>query len=371
MNSDHRFFNPNIINSFRSTLKNIHKIEESTSARNLAQWRERRAREREEAARKSAEYKERTTAQKKGRAELQADLDAQIAQNMAGGKMDQYQARKAVLDAWAQDPEKQKRSQELGLGRVGRKGGGMVGWNFENQAAADESKKRGEEQLAAWRAEDARRKENEAEPTPEPRPRPGPGQAGGPGGYIDPNSPAGRVLGQIQRGELPPDVLDTTRDSHRRVRDAVNASPDPNNPEKKLTVPETELRGPRTPPPAPEAPRTPAPQDPAPEAPRPPAPEAPRPPAPEAPAPEAPRPPTELERNPNPNTNPEAESWRERARRQRESRQRQVPTDFNDLWSKNTPPSIPQLAADFMTTKSTKSTRTVRRMPIIPQSRVV
>jgi len=83
-----------------------------------------------------------------------------------------------------------------------------------------------------------------------------------------------------------------------------------------------------------------------------------------------------LQINPNPNTNPEAEMLRDKAQRERERREREAgiekPTDFDDLWASGTkPPTVPELTANFMTSNSTKSRPTVRRMPIIPQSRIV
>lgn len=364
MNSDFRFFNSNMINSLRSSLDKISLQEERTSARNLAQFRERMAanRERREAeaqerrAAETAREAERNTPEAKAARERQQeerrtesrDRKTQQQIELTRTNMDRRSRGEAPLKAGdiRYDPNSKASINPDGTFNI----------SPEQQAQANQNRRD---------MEVAREQERQAR-NPQRR-EPQPGQVGGAGGYINPLSPEGRVVGQIQRGELPPDVLDTTRNSQRRAIEAVNASPNPNKPGENLRVPERELSGPRTP--APQSP-TPAPK---PEAP------APQPPEllqrPEAPAP-APKPDTGLQINPNPNTNPEAEMLRDKAQRERERREREAgiekPTDFDDLWASGTkPPTVPELTANFMTSNSTKSRPTVRRMPIIPQSRIV
>jgi hypothetical protein len=396
MNPDFRFFNSSMINSLRSSLDKISLQEQKTSARNLEQYRERMAANRE---RRAAEAEERRAARREQQAAQEAERNTPEAK--AAKEQQQEERRKEAKAAKERQQTELTRTnrERSARGEAPLKAGdirydpnnsasinpdGTFNISPEQQAQANQNRRD---------MEVAREQERQAR-NPQRR-EPQPGQVGGPGGYINPNSPEGRVVGQIQRGELPPDVLDTTRNSHRRAIDAVNASPNPNKPGENLRVPERELSGPRTPAPQPPTPapkpQAPAPQPPTPApkpqapAPQPPdllqRPEAPAPaPKPEAPAPQAPTPApnpnTGLQINPDPNTSPEAEMWREKARRERERREKEAgiekPTDFDDLWASGVkPPTVPQLTADFMTSNSTKSRPTVRRMPIIPQSRVV
>jgi len=413
MNPDFRFFNSSMINSLRSSLDKISLQEQRTSARNLQQYRERMAANRE---RREAEAEERRAARKEQEAAKEAERNTPEARAARERERRERRKRGEIRKAEEQTELTKTNKDREARGEAPLKAGdirydpnskasinpdGTFNISPKQQAQADQNRR---DMEVAREADRQARNPQRREPQP--------GQVGGPGGYINPNSPEGRVVGQIQRGELPPDVLDTTRDSHRRAIDAVNASPNPNKPGENLRVPETQLRGPRTPAPqAPQAPApTPKPQAPAPQAPQAPAPtpkpQAPAPQPPQAPAPQppqapaptpkpqapapqppellqrpeapapAPKPETELQRNPDPNTNPEAEVLRDKAKRERERREREAgiekPTDFDDLWASGTkPPTVPELTANFMTANSTKSTRTVRRMPIIPQSRVV
>lgn len=139
-------FNRNLINSIQDSLKQVIN-ETKTSERNLEQFRERMAGNKAAREKKAEELRQKRDTTNSQRNEIKAKIDADIAAEIASGTKDTYAARKKVLDKLAQDQDFQLKARNAGLGAVGRKGGGLVGWNYESQQAAEEGRKRSIEGL--------------------------------------------------------------------------------------------------------------------------------------------------------------------------------------------------------------------------------
>lgn len=326
MNSEHYNFNRKMITSLKDVLGQV-SMYETTSETNLRQFRERMAANRAEREARAEERRAKREAEEAAKntpeaIERRLNLDRQrvdAEKNRDSNTNPRTEAESALLNASlarlrkaGENPQMPKREPGPNAGKI-RPAGEAPDTDAQGRPLSiNRDGSFNIPQAAQAEAQANRDAMRDARAQP-----PQPGQVGGPGGYINPNSPEGRVFDQIKRGELPADVLDTTRGTHRNIIDAVRGTG--------IEVPERELGGPRTTTPSPR-PQTPAPRPQAP-APRP----APVPPRPTPLQPQAPRP-TPLQ--------PEAE-------RPTPLKPQEGSEDFSQLFASGrriTPPSIAALS---------------------------
>ena len=168
MNSEHYSFNRNIISSINDTISKV-AIFETTSERNLRQFRERHA--------KHLEFMEKVKTAVDARGEREAQIKAQM--RTAG----------------------QNRAQAIG--------------ELEKNVAFNRLTN------AAKRFESGSNL-GSIKYTERPKQDPQPGEIGYPGGYMNPNDPKGKFLQDLLSGKLTPDVFDPSNKDHRDILDAYN-----------------------------------------------------------------------------------------------------------------------------------------------------